>query len=107
VLQQALSAALYGVEGKAEVRTKNAKAITASESDHIARVKELSCGVCGHPGPSDAHHIEQGRHFLVLPLCKDCHQGSRNGWHGEKRMWAVYKATELSVLNETIRKLYG
>jgi hypothetical protein len=37
-------------------------------------------------------------------LCKDCHQGSFNGIHGQRRMWQIKKATELSVLNETIRK---
>ena len=78
---------------------------TASERMHLARVKELSCGVCDAPGPSDAHHIVQHMQFLCIPLCKDCHQGSHNGIHGRKSIWNVLKKTELSVLNETIRRL--
>lgn len=87
------------------MKTKHAKAITAAEHEHIGRVKALPCGVCAAPGPSDAHHIEQGQHFTVLPLCKDCHQGSFNGWHGQKRAWTLRKLDELRVLNNTIKEL--
>jgi hypothetical protein len=38
-----------------------------------------------------------------MPLCADCHRGSLNGIHGQKRMWAVHKLNELSALNETVR----
>jgi len=74
---------------------------------HLAKIKEMACGVCGQAGPSDAHHIEQHQQFLCIPLCKDCHQGSFNGIHGQKRIWAVHKETEMTVLNETLRKLLG
>lgn len=84
------------------MRTKNAKAITKAESAYLGWVKSQPCGVCGQAGPSDAHHIEQGKHFLCIPLCKDCHQGSFNGLHGQARIWSVLKKTELSVLNDTI-----
>lgn len=87
------------------MRTKNAKAITSAESKHLARVKEMNCSVCGTSGPSDAHHIEQGQHFTVIPLCRDCHQGFFNGLHGQRRIWKVLKKTELSCLNDTIRLL--
>lgn len=88
---------------------------TAAEKAHIGRVKELPCAVCGQSGPSDAHHILEGRtpgrkspNFLTVPLCKDCHQGSLNGIHGQRRMWNVMKATELQCLADTIQKLmYG
>ena len=80
-----------------------------SEAKHIERVKNLPCGVCGHYAPSDAHHIlENSRrvsHFAVIPLCKDCHQDSHNGIHGEKAMWKVMRKTELLVLAETIERL--
>lgn len=79
--------------------------LTAAERVYLARIKEMPCGVCGAKGPSDAHHIEQGKQFLCIPLCKDCHQGSHNGIHGEKRIWSVYKKTELSVLNEVIKQM--
>lgn len=75
------------------------------ESRHMGEVKNLPCSVCDAPAPSDAHHIEQGLHYLCIPLCKDCHQGSFNGIHGQKRVWNVLKKTEHSCLNDTIRKL--
>jgi hypothetical protein len=37
-----------------------------------------------------------------MPLCADCHRGSINGIHGQKRMWAIHKLDELSALNKTI-----
>lgn len=80
---------------------------------HIHAVKELSCAVCGRAGPSDAHHILEGRtpgrkspDALAIPLCKDCHQGSHNGIHGQRRMWEVMKKTELGCLADTIERLY-
>lgn len=87
------------------MRTKNAKAISPSERDHMGRVKELPCSVCDHPGPSDAHHINQGQHFTTVALCRDCHQGSENGWHGRKTMWRVMKLDELGALNITLSRL--
>ena len=79
--------------------------LTTAERRYLAGVKSLPCGVCGAAGPSDAHHVEQHLQYLCIPLCKDCHQGSFNGIHGQQRIWKVYKKTELTVLNDTIRKL--
>lgn len=87
------------------MRTKNARPISAAESAHLARVKALPCSVCDAPGPSDAHHIEQGDHFSVIPLCRDCHMGSHNGVHGRRALWNVMKKTELSCLTATLRRL--
>jgi hypothetical protein len=87
------------------MRTKNAKAITGREHEHLGRVKELPCSVCDAPGPSDAHHIVQGLHFVAVALCKDCHQGSVNGWHGKKRMWTLTKLDEVKALNITLKRL--
>lgn len=79
--------------------------LTTDERRYLAGVKSLPCGVCGASGPSDAHHIIQHQQFLCIPLCKDCHQGSFNGIHGQQRIWKVFKKTEMTVLNDTIRKL--
>ncbi len=79
--------------------------LTARQRRHLAAIKELPCGVCGACPPSDAHHIEQHLQYLCVPLCKDCHQGSFNGIHGQRRIWNVMKKTELTVLNDTIEKL--
>ena len=81
------------------------KNLSAKDKEHLANIKAMPCGVCGASGPSDAHHIEQGLHHLCIPLCKDCHQGSHNGIHGRRHIWAVMRKTEMSVLNDTIKKL--
>ena len=87
------------------MRAKNAAPIARGEHDHIGRVKSLPCSVCDEPGPSDAHHIKQGHHYTVIALCKDCHQGSFNGLHGQKRMWIVRKLDEIAALNITLKRL--
>lgn len=84
------------------MRSKNHKAITASESKHMGRVKELDCIVCGAPGPSDAHHPEQQLHYITIPLCPACHRGPQ-GWHGDRLRWKLRNMTELKAINETRR----
>ena len=79
--------------------------LTQTERKHLAAVKELPCGVCGSQQGSEAHHIEQHLQYTCIPLCADCHRGSFNGIHGQKRIWKVTKKTELTVLNDTIKKL--
>jgi hypothetical protein len=85
------------------MQSKNKKAPTVAEREHITRIKEMDCVVCGASGPSECHEIEQGQWFTSMPLCADCHRGGLNGIHGQRRMWAVRKMDELSALNETIR----
>lgn len=82
------------------------------EKAHISKIKSMPCGLCGSPPPSDAHHTIQGRggqrrvgHFLVIPLCKVCHQDNKYGIHGERQMWRAYNKDEFDVLNETIMKI--
>ena len=79
---------------------------TEKERTWVGMVKELPCSVCGQAGPSDAHHIKQGRHYTVVALCKSCHQGSKMGWHGEKSAWRIAKMDELDALNETIKNVF-
>jgi len=87
------------------MRTKNSRAFTRAESEHIESVKLLPCSVCNASAPSDAHHINQGQHFTTVALCKDCHQGAENGWHGRKTMWRIHKLDELGALNITLGRL--
>lgn len=87
------------------MRTKNAKAIKAHESAHIAKVKALPCSVCDEPGPCDAHHVKQGQHFTVVALCKSCHQGALMGLHGQRRMWAIKKMDEVDALAITVERV--
>ena len=88
------------------MRTKNAKPISKAESAWLAEVKSLPCAVCDAPGPSEAHHTEQGNHYTTIALCIDCHRGSINGWHGQKRMWNVMKLNENDALNITVAQLH-
>ncbi|MBP9131021.1 MAG: hypothetical protein KBF50_12165 [Steroidobacteraceae bacterium] len=87
------------------MRTKHAVAITKAEREHLARVKALPCSICDRPGPSEAHHIRQGRHFATVAVCEDCHRGAFAGWHGQKRAWAVRKMDELAALDVTLRRM--
>ena len=79
--------------------------LTAKERAYVGLVKELPCSVCDHPGPSDAHHSKQHRQYTVIALCKDCHQGSRNGWHGQRTMWKLKKMEEIDALNITVERV--
>jgi len=81
--------------------------LSTKERKHLARVKELPCSVCDAPPPSDAHHYKQHRQYLCIALCKDCHQGSFNGLHGQRRMWSVKKMDEQDALNVTIERILG
>lgn len=87
--------------------------MNSKSKKHIGRIKEMPCSLCDQPGPSDCHHILEGRtkgrrsgDFCTIPLCKDCHQG-RLGIHGDQTMLRIKKESELSLLGQTLEKLYG
>ena len=87
---------------------------TRHESRHLSRLAAMPCALCGAQ-PVEVHHLLEGRikgrksgHFTAIPLCPDCHRGSANGIHGQRRLWNVLKKTELELLGKTIgRLLYG
>ena len=87
------------------MRSKNSKPISKAESEWMAAVKSLPCSVCDAPGPSEAHHTEQENHFTTVALCQECHRGSINGWHGQKRMWSIMKLDPNDALNITLARL--
>ena len=87
------------------MQSKGKPAPTKAERAHIERVKSTPCVICDAPPPSECHEIEQGQWFTSVALCADCHRGSVNGLHGQRAMWRVKKATELSALNETLRRV--
>ena len=86
------------------MQSKNNAAMTTAERMHVGRVKESGCASCGSPGAVEAHEIEQGQWFTSVGLCPDCHRGT-NGLHGTKAYMRIRKQTELSLLNETLRRL--
>ena len=79
--------------------------LNTKERLHLALVKSLPCSVCDAPGPSEAHHIEQGLQYTCVALCVDCHRGPLLGLHGQRRMWAIKKMNELAALNVTIQRI--
>lgn len=81
--------------------------LNAKERAHLARIKTMPCSVCGALGESEAHHIQQHKQYLCIPLCESCHRSSFNGIHGQARIWKVMKKTEMSCLNDTVRQLIG
>lgn len=85
--------------------SKNKSKPNNAEKMHIERIKSMPCIICQASAPSECHEINQGQWFTSMPLCADCHRGSVNGIHGQKRLWNVYKMDELAALNETIRNL--
>jgi len=87
------------------MQSKNKKPPTTVEKRHIERIKEMACVICDTHGPSECHEIKQGQWFTSMPLCPDCHRGSINGLHGQKRMWAIKKMDELDALAITIERL--
>ena len=87
------------------MQSKNKKAATVAERNHIERVKSLDCSVCDALGPCDAHEIKQGQWFTAVALCASCHTGSLLGWHGQRRMWALKRMDEIDALAVTIRRL--
>jgi hypothetical protein len=54
---------------------------------------------------SEREHIEQALPYSCVALCKDCHQGSHNGWHGRRAIWKVKKMQEIHALSVTIERL--
>lgn len=79
--------------------------LNKAEREHLVRVKSLPCSLCDAPGPSEAHHVEQGLQYTCIALCTDCHRGPILGLHGQRRMWAIKKMAEIDALNITIRRL--
>jgi hypothetical protein len=86
------------------MKSKNKKAPTVAEADHIARVAAMACVICEAPPPSEVHEPEQGMWWISMPLCVECHRGPK-GWHGTRLRWTLRKATELDAINRTIAEL--
>jgi len=86
------------------VRTKNKRAPTVAEREHIERVASLECAVCDEPPRSEVHEPEQGLWHASIPLCPPCHRGP-DGWHGTRLRWHLRKMTELKAIDKTIKRL--
>ena len=82
--------------------------------EHMARVKQLPCIICGKPGPSDAHHVICGRYgarrasdFHVIPLCKEHHQWGPDAIHNNKAAWIAHYGPDYEYLPVVADMLAG
>lgn len=80
--------------------------------DYLDRVAGLGCICCHMLGTgyraAEIHHPREGQgmsqrasDWLAIPLCPDCHRGSR-GLHGDRTYMRVLKVGELDLLALTI-----
>lgn len=89
---------------------------TRAEQRYHDSVAAMPCVLCealgvAQTGRTTVHHIRAGQgasqrasHWLVVPLCGDCHQG-RNGVHGDQSLLRMAKVTELDLLALTIERM--
>lgn len=87
--------------------------MSAKSKNHMGRVAELPCAVCGSM-PVEVHHVLEGRtpgrrsdDWLTIPLCVGCHRDEHNGIHGRRAMWNVMRADEMRCLAQTLEAIYG
>jgi hypothetical protein len=73
-----------------------------------ARVAALGCLICGRP--ANLHHVREGQgmsqrasDWLVVPLCREHHQGA-DGIHSG-RFYHRFKKDEMDLLAETIERV--
>lgn len=78
--------------------------------EHMGRVKQLPCVICGHPPPSDAHHCRSNGtardDFKTIPLCFDCHRGPQ-GYHAAKGTWEATNGPDTDFLPVVADMLAG
>ena len=84
------------------MKSKNSRPPDALEEAYLEDVKRVPCVSCNKV-PSEAHHPEQGLHFLAIAWCRDCHRGP-DGWHGTRSALPA-KVTVMKAINETRRRV--
>lgn len=90
------------------------KAMTAGEKRHIEKVRRHGCIIpdC-RVSPAEAHHPrdfagagQKSPHFLVIPLCTECHRGAFS-IHANKRQFTAIHGSEAELLARTLQEIYG
>jgi hypothetical protein len=77
------------------------------------KVAALGCILCRHQGlgetPATLHHVREGQgmsqrasDWLVIPLCKEHHQG-KSGIHGGQ-FYQLYRLDEMDLLAWTLEE---
>jgi len=75
----------------------------------MGEVRQLGCLLCGDPASLHHPRSDQGMggresHWLVIPLCYECHQGP-NGIHGNRSLMRIHKMSEWDMLAEVNKRL--
>jgi len=86
------------------MKSKNKPTMSRAEARHVERVAELPCIVCGSCEGSEVHETDQGKWFISIPLCPECHRGT-DGWHGTRLRWSLQKMDERKAINETLKRI--
>ena len=82
---------------------------TKAEREHMARVKEMPCIICGN-WPVDVHHAEtkmglRKDHMRVLPLCYLHHRGELGIGTLGRKAWEKRFGTQRELLDKLERML--
>ena len=88
------------------------KAKTKAEKEHMTRVAELGCLICGRP--AELHHVRAGQglgqrssHTDVIPLCHEHHRTGAWGvaFHAGKKVWQAKYGSESELLEQVKERL--
>lgn len=81
---------------------------TAKEKRYMSKVASLGCIVPDCNLDANIHHIREGQgtamrasNYLIIPLCKEHHQGAFS-IHNSKREFESVYGSELDLLAQTI-----
>ncbi len=89
------------------------KAKTKAEKEHMARVADLGCIICGN-NLVELHHITtlrafgaRSKHTEVLPLCFEHHRGGQRGvaLHEGVKTWEDLHGTQEELLVKVNQQL--
>ena len=92
------------------------KEIKVRSSQHLGRVRKLSCLVCGTPPPVHAHHIQFAEHRghgqkvgdnWVVPLCGICHHNLHTTKEGERLFWTFEGIDAVQIAKDLWSKTNG
>lgn len=84
----------------------------AAETRYHDLLRAYGCMLCRRLGRNirdvEIHHIraaagagQRASHWLVIPLCRECHVG-KHGIHGDRKIWRQAKVGELDLVGDVI-----
>ena len=91
------------IEHAQQKQSQSRRPLSLSTSTKVA---ELPCRAICDAQPVEVHEPEQGKWWISIPRCPECHRG-RDGWHGTRQRWKLRKMDELTAINNTIEAIYG